>query len=90
MKTICITVKGDVQGVFYRQTTKEKALDLGITGKVMNLENGDVRVIASGDEEKLNKLVEWCRQGPPRASVQEVSVEQMPLTGFDEFRIVRS
>ena len=89
MKTVSITVSGKVQGVFYRQSTKEKAEELGITGKVMNLENGDVQVIASGQEEKINQLIEWCRKGPSRALVYGIEIKELPPEDFSYFKIVR-
>ncbi|HYC38997.1 MAG TPA: acylphosphatase [Chitinophagaceae bacterium] len=89
MKTIAITVRGRVQGVFFRQSTKEKADELGITGSVMNAHNGDVRIIASGDEKKLSQLVEWCRHGPPRARVDTIEVNGVPFEQFSDFRVIR-
>ena len=84
-----ITVKGKVQGVFYRQSTKEKARELGITGKVMNLDNGDVQIIATGTEERINQFIEWCRQGPPRANVTGLEAEEINLQEFNNFQIDR-
>jgi len=66
LQTIEINVSGRVQGVFYRQSTKEKAVELGIKGKVMNLDNGNVKIIATGTKEQLNKLIDWCKTGPPK------------------------
>ena len=66
LQTISITVSGKVQGVFYRQSTKEMATSLGITGQVKNLSDGSVYIIATGTKEQLDKLVDWCRQGPRR------------------------
>jgi acylphosphatase len=84
-----ITVKGKVQGVFYRQTTKETANRLGLTGEVKNLPNGDVYIVASGTEEQLKALVEWCKKGPERAVVTDVIVDEVPARSFDKFKVVR-
>jgi acylphosphatase len=89
MQSVSITVKGKVQGVFYRQSTKETATGLGVTGEVKNLANGDVYMIATGTEEQLEKLIQWCKKGPERAVVTDVLVEDRPLQRFDKFRIVR-
>jgi acylphosphatase len=89
MQTVSITVKGRVQGVFYRQSTKETGTELGITGKVKNLSNGDVHIVATGTEEQLQKLIEWCKRGPDRAVVTDVVVQKVPLQTFDRFRVVR-
>lgn len=88
-KTISIIVKGKVQGVFYRQSTKEKAKELSISAQVMNTEEGDVYIIATGIHEQLQKLIEWCRHGPPAAKVMDVITEEMNLREFDSFSLKR-
>ncbi|MBC7826836.1 MAG: acylphosphatase [Chitinophagaceae bacterium] len=87
IQTISIIVTGKVQGVFYRQSTKEKALELNITGVVSNLHDGSVKIIASGDADQLHKLAEWCWQGPRRAKVMGVTQETLALQTFDAFTI---
>src|SRR5690349_14995665 len=76
-QTISITVSGMVQGVYYRQSTKEKALELGISGRVKNLPDGNVHILATGTAELLDQLVQWCKQGPPHAKVTGVQVENV-------------
>jgi acylphosphatase len=90
VQTISIIVKGKVQGVYYRQTTQEKAITLGITGTVRNLPDRNVKIIATGTKEQLDKLVAWCRQGPSRAEVVSLELKDEPLQEFDDFKIVRS
>jgi acylphosphatase len=82
-----ITVSGKVQGVFYRQSTKAKATELGITGYVRNLPNGDVYILATGESDQVNALIEWCWQGPNKAAVLNVNHEIQPLQTFDIFKI---
>ena len=89
LQTISITVSGKVQGVYYRQSTKETAITLGITGQVKNLTNGSVYIIASGTKEQLDYLVEWCHQGPPKAQVTNLEVEKLPSQPFGKFSIQR-
>jgi acylphosphatase len=89
LQTISIIIKGKVQGVFYRQSAKEKAAELGIAGHVCNLSDGTVKVIATGKKEQLDKLISWCRQGPPRAKVTDVICCEESLQSFHDFRIVR-
>lgn len=89
METISITVSGKVQGVFYRQSTRDKAQELGITGTVKNLPNGNVHIMASGTNEQLTQLVTWCKQGPPRAIVSSVDVEKLTPHAFVGFTVQR-
>lgn len=90
MQTIRINITGKVQGVFYRQSTKEKADALGIKGTVRNCKDESVEIIATGTKEQLNALVEWCRKGPPRAIVMDVSSQELSLQAFGNFSIIRS
>ena len=86
-QTISIIVRGKVQGVFYRQSTKEKANELNVSGTVRNLPDGSVYILATGDSEQLNALVEWCWQGPRRARVTDVQQEICVLQHFPSFTI---
>jgi acylphosphatase len=63
-QTLKIIVRGKVQGVTYRETTRRKALTLGLSGTVENLENGDVLIVATGDTDTLESFVRWCYKGP--------------------------
>ena len=89
MQSISIRVKGIVQGVYYRQRTKETALRSGITGEVKNLPDGDVYILATGTEEQLQDFIKWCNKGPETAVVSNVIVESVPLQKFSTFKIVR-
>lgn len=89
LQTVSITVSGKVQGVYYRQYTKEKAIELGLTGQVKNLKDGTVRIITTGDKEQLTELIQWCKKGPPRAIVTGVEVAVTGLQQFEHFSIVR-
>ena len=89
MPTISITVSGKVQGVYYRQSTRERAAELGITGTVKNLRDGSVHIIATGTKEQLDELKNWCSKGPSRAVVEHIEVKELPLQPFESFRIER-
>ncbi len=89
MLTFSITVSGKVQGVYYRQSTKEMAISLGITGEVRNLTDSSVYILATGTKKQLDKLVAWCRQGPAKARVTDIEVQEISLQQFDGFLIVR-
>jgi acylphosphatase len=88
-ETLSITVTGQVQGVYFRQSTMDQAAALDINGTVRNNDDGSVKIVASGKHENLQKLIDWCCQGPPKAEVQNVHVEKVPFIAFDGFRIVR-
>ena len=90
LQTISIVVDGLVQGVFYRQSTKAKAIELGITGEIKNKHDGTVHIIATGTETQLNQLIEWCNKGPERAIVTNVKVENITLQSFKGFSIVKN
>ena len=89
LQTISIVVSGKVQGVYYRQSTKEKALVIGVSGTVKNLKDGNVFIVATGTKEQLEQLSKWCKQGPPGANVVNVIVEDVPLMLFEKFSIVQ-
>lgn len=87
---IQLTVKGRVQGVYYRASTVQQARHLGLTGWVMNRRDGAVEIVAEGRSDRLEELIAWCRQGPPGARVDEVDLQRQDFRGeFSEFRIRR-
>ncbi len=85
-----VTVKGIVQGVSFRYYTIEKAMQHNVRGWVKNLGNGDVQGCFEGEERDVKALIDWCRIGPPLASVDEVNVEPEDYIGeFTDFRMRR-
>lgn len=85
---IHLVVKGRVQGVFFRASTKEKALALGIKGWVKNLPDDTVEIVAEGQKEFISDFIEWCKAGPKHAVVSEIEIEHLPSTGeFKDFNI---
>ena len=78
-------VKGRVQGVFFRDSTRRVAESLGLTGHGVNLPDGNVEVLAAGDPEGIARLEAWLREGPPLSRVTSVDgndVETPAPTGF--------
>lgn len=65
-------VSGKVQGVFFRASTRDRALDLKLSGRATNLPDGRVEVIAEGDAAALDALETWLQNGPPMAHVDRV------------------
>ena len=87
LKHFNITVTGKVQGVFYRAFTKTEALKLGLSGFVRNESNGNVYIEAEGEIGQLEKFIESCKIGPPKAIVSEVKVTESELKNFSDFFI---
>ena len=81
-------VEGRVQGVCYRMLAQEEAERLSLTGFVRNRRDGAVEVVAEGEEQVLVCFLEWCRRGPPYATVTDVKVEYSePTNEFDTFSV---
>jgi len=88
MKKVHVLVTGRVQGVFFRAETKSKADSLNLKGWVRNLPDGRVETVFEGEEERVDTMIEWCRQGPPFASVTDIEIIEELYTGeFEDFRI---
>lgn len=89
MPTVHLLITGKVQGVYYRASAKDKAVELSLTGWVKNTASGDVEAVVTGPNAAILTFIAWCRQGPPSAEVEEVKVEPMSETVFSEFAIIR-
>lgn len=89
MPHINLQIIGKVQGVFYRDSTKRKATELGVTGFVRNEPDGSVYAEAEGAQEALEALVSWCQEGPENALVTYVDVTEGDMVGFEGFEIRR-
>ncbi len=89
MKHLNIRVTGKVQGVYYRATTKAVADHLGVKGFIINKPDGSVYLEAEGDDFELESLLEFCEQGPERAEVEQVVVEEGPIKGFENFVVLK-
>lgn len=70
-----LRVIGVVQGVFFRASTREAAVALGVAGWVRNLPDGSVEAVFEGPREAVERAVAWARTGPPHAVVERVEVE---------------
>lgn len=75
VKAMRVLVSGTVQGVFFRASTLQQALDLNLKGWVRNLEDGRVECKAIGLESNLLTLLHWMGKGPIKAKVERVDVE---------------
>jgi acylphosphatase len=89
MKHLDIMVKGKVQGVFYRASTKAVADQLGVKGFVKNEPNGDVVIAAEGDNIALDMFLDWCHEGPQDAEVTYVESYEGELKNYRNFEVVK-
>ncbi|HZX79075.1 acylphosphatase [Lysobacter sp.] len=78
MSAARFVVSGKVQGVFFRASTREQALELDLRGYAKNLPDGRVEVLAAGSDAALDALAAWLRQGPPQARVDDL--ERLPAS----------
>jgi len=79
-------ISGSVQGVFFRAYARDEAESLGLTGTVRNLWDGRVEAVFEGDKKSVEKMILWCRKGPPHAFVDDVQVTWEDYKGeFESF-----
>lgn len=81
-----MVVRGRVQGVFFRDTTRRRAESAGVGGWVTNRPDGAVEAVFEGEPEDVEQLIEFCRKGPSRAEVESAeATEEDPegLVGFE-------
>lgn len=84
-----LVIEGRVQGVFFRDSTRRKAIELGVRGWVKNRSDGTVEALAEGDEDDVASLIVWCHEGPPHARVDRViETREKWLDEFDSFDVV--
>jgi acylphosphatase len=82
-----VYIEGEVQGVFFRDSTRRKADKLDLNGWVKNMPDGRVEAVFEGASEDVREMLDWCKGGPPQASVEDVTTEheqaEEDLTGFE-------
>lgn len=89
LKQVQVVIRGRVQGVYFRASMQREAKRLGLTGWVKNRPDGNVEVLAEGEEEGLKDLVGWANKGPSAARVERVEVHWRGFSGdYADFRIV--
>lgn len=88
-QTVYLKLTGVVQGVFFRQSTQEKAKELDIYGWVRNCEDGSVEIEAEGDENLLRVFEQWCHRGPSKAIVERVERMEVGFKDYQQFDIKR-
>lgn len=81
-------IYGQVQGVGYRQSMQQMAMNLALTGWVRNRRDGSVEAIVCGDDAGLARMIEWMKQGPAMAKVTQVQVADTECPAQDSFVIL--
>ena len=82
-----VVVSGQVQGVFFRDSTRRRAESAGVAGWVRNTAEGAVEAVFEGDPEAVEEMVEFCRRGPSRAEVASVEVVDEKPEGLSGFQV---
>ena len=79
---------GRVQGVWYRSSAEAKAINLGLKGWVRNLWDGRVEAVFEGEEEAVQRMIDWCKKGPSLAKIKQMEIKWESPTGeFVDFSI---
>ena len=88
MERVHVKVYGYVHGVLYRAKAVDEAKKLGLVGWIRNVSDGSVELVAEGEADALDSLVEWCRAGPAFAQVKRVETQRQKATGeFRDFEV---
>ncbi|MCC7076161.1 MAG: acylphosphatase [Acidimicrobiia bacterium] len=85
---VLVRIRGRVQGVFFRDSTRREALTHGVCGWVRNLPDGSVEVALEGRRDAVDAVLAFCEVGPPRAFVAGVEISETEPLGEEGFRIV--
>lgn len=80
-------VSGKVQGVYFRVSSQQKAIDYGLSGYARNLADGDVEVFLSGEEENVEKMLAWLKHGPKLAEVTKMQQKRVDWQEYSFFSI---
>ena len=87
VRRVRVVVSGRVQGVFYRAECASRARAQGLAGYVRNLPDGRVETAFEGEPDAVERMIAWCREGPPLARVETVEVRDEPPAGDPDFRV---
>ena len=87
LKHISIIVSGIVQGVGFRYSALQAAKSFSVNGYVENLQDGRVMIEAEGNEENVNAMLEWVKEGPPRAKVRDIDIMDKKPEYYSRFEI---
>jgi len=80
-------VSGKVQGVYFRASSQQMAIEYSLSGYAHNLADGDVEVLVCGEQENVDKMLDWLSHGPDSAEVSEIQTKQVPWREHNHFSI---
>jgi acylphosphatase len=80
-------VHGNVQGVFFRDSAHREAEKLGVAGWITNNSDGTVEAVFEGEDDAVDSMLGFCREGPSRADVERVEVSEEEPEGLDSFEV---
>jgi acylphosphatase len=89
VRSVRVTISGRVQGVFFRASCADLARELGLTGTVRNLRDGRLSATFQGADDAVDRMLAWCREGPPMSRVEAVEVEAVPAFDATAFVVER-
>jgi acylphosphatase len=82
-----VNISGQVQGVYFRASSQQMAIDLGLSGHARNLDNGHVEVLVCGEQQQVEKMLSWLNQGPEEAEVENIDKKQVQWQQHQFFAI---
>lgn len=88
MKSYRLNIKGRVQGVWFRQSALDYANKLGISGTIRNVDDGSVEIFIQGQDQEIDKFIEWCKIGPSQAEVTGIKIIEVEPENFEGFKII--
>lgn len=80
-------VRGNVQGVFFRDCTREQAEQYGVGGWISNRSDGAVEAVLEGPSDAVDRVLQFLREGPSRADVEDVEVHDEEPEGLGSFEV---
>jgi acylphosphatase len=80
-------ISGKVQGVYFRASSQQIAIDCGLSGYARNLADGDVEVLMCGEQANVDKMLSWLKSGPPEAEVDNIEQKQVQWQEHSFFSI---
>lgn len=90
MRRVRLLISGKVQGVSFRSFVKRNAILLNLSGFVRNLNNGELEILAEGEDKYITSLIELCKNGPESAIVKDIEVKDEEYKSeFKEFSVIR-